>query len=162
MACTEFVAIPIDQHHDETLKAAENEVRDELRRTDTKATGLLGLFGAALAGVLALIASHPGTLATVLLHLAALPIAAAIVLLLAVLRPMFLGATGHGFYRWAQFRTNPAELLADLTGPDVLVARAEMLAALSAAVVAKYRRIRIAVHLLLAGLALLALAVLTA
>lgn len=162
MACTEFVAIPADQHHDEALTAAENEVRDELRRTDSKAIGLLGLFGAALAGVLALIASRPGTLATVLLHLAALPIAAAVVLLLAVLRPALPGATGHGFPRWACFRPDPAALLADLTAPGVLIARAEVLAALSAAVVAKYWRIRTAVHLLPAGLALLALAVLTA
>lgn len=162
MVRAEFVAIPTDQHHEDRLKAAEVDVRDELCRTDTKATGLLGLFGATLAGVLALITSQPGTAATILLHLAALPIAAAIVLLLAVLRPGLLHLATHGFPRWACFRDDPAALLADLTAPGVLTARAEVLAALSAAVVAKYWRIRTAVHLLLAGLALLALAVLTA
>lgn len=160
MVRAEFVAVPADQHHDETLTAAENVVREELRRTDTKATSLLGLFGAALAGVLALIAAHPGTLATVLLHFAALPIAVAVVLLLAVLRPGLLTLAAHGFPRWACFRTDPAALLADLADPGALLGRAEVLAELSAAVGAKYRRIRTAVHLLLAGLGLLALAVL--
>ncbi|TWP51712.1 hypothetical protein FKR81_12655 [Lentzea tibetensis] len=162
MVRAEFTAIPTDQHHQEALKAADSEVRDELRRADTKAIGLLGLFGAALAGVVALLGTHPGSAATVLLHLAALPIAAAIVLLLAVLRPTLDYRCPYGFPRWARFRGLPTDLLADLIEPGALIVRTEVLAAMSAAVVAKYWRIRTAVHLLLTGLALLALAVLTA
>ncbi|MCP2242726.1 Pycsar system effector family protein [Lentzea aerocolonigenes] len=162
MTRCEFVAVPTQQHNTEAVKAADLEVRDELRRTDTKAIGMLGLFSVALAALLALIAAHPSTFATVLLRLAALPVAVSIVLLLSVIRPGIVHNSPHGFPRWAIFRGQPAALLDDLTAPDALNGRLEVLAALSASLLTKYRRIRAAVHLLATGFALLTLASFTA
>lgn len=162
MSSTEFIAVPVEQHDTTAVTAAELDVRDELRRTDTKAIGLLGLFGVTLAGLLALIAANPSTFATVLLRLAAGPIGASVVVLLLVLRPVILRAGAHGLPRWSTYRKQPEALLEDLTAQGSLLCRVDVLADLSAVLITKYRRIRLAVHLLLTGLALLALASFTA
>lgn len=144
------------------LDTGLTQVQDELRRADTKATALLGLFGGALAGALALTRTEPSPAAAVLLYLAAAPIATAVVQLLLALRPR-IGVT-TGFTRWALMVNDPTALLTDLSLPTRNATRvaALRLTDLSALAVTKYRLIRRAVHLLLAGLALLALAVLTA
>ncbi|SDH16586.1 hypothetical protein SAMN05216553_11715 [Lentzea fradiae] len=162
MTRCEYVAVPAQQHHAEAVTAADLEVRDELRRTDMKAIGMLGLFSVALAALLALIAAQPSTFAAVLLRLAALLVAVSIVLLLSVIRPVGIYSSPYGFPRWACFRGQPAALLDDLTAPDVLNGRLEVLAVLSASLLTKYRRIRAAVHLLGTGFALLTLASFTA
>lgn len=171
MATLDYLAIPLDDNTTEpatqdTLSArladGLTQVQDELRRADTKATALLGMFGAALAGALALTRTGPSPVATVLLYLAVAPIAAAVVQLLLALRPRIGGTAG--FTRWAHMVNDPTALLTDLSLPTRYTTRvaALLLTDLSALAVTKYRLIRHAVHLLLAGLALLALAVLTA
>src|SRR4051794_20807888 len=75
----------------EGLVAVRDLVRGELRRTDAKATALLSLVGATLAGVIALSARPmPGT-AMVMLWCSTVPIASAVLALLAVIRPRFGG-----------------------------------------------------------------------
>ncbi|MFD4673717.1 Pycsar system effector family protein [Lentzea sp. NPDC058450] len=158
MRCTEFVAIPVEQHYNEAVKAADAQVRDELRAADTKAVGLLGLFGLMLAGVLVLVATSPGTFATGLVGLAAGPIGAAVVVLLLVLRPVILRVGVPGASRWHTYRHQPEQLLADLTAPGDLHGRVEAVADLSAVLMSKHRRTGVAVRLVLVGLAVLAFA----
>jgi hypothetical protein len=158
----EFTAIPTDRHLVDTLTDELAAVRDELRKADTKALGLLALFGATLAGVIALTRTQVSTPAAVLLHLAALPIGAALVALLLTVRPDLSGCTG--FLRWAAYRRNPAAVVADLdaeSGPVPVVLAVELVH-LSVLALGKHQRVRLAVVLLLAGLALLGLAVLLA
>jgi pycsar effector protein len=158
----EFPAVPTGQHVADTLTDEITAVRDELRKADTKALGLLALFGAALAGVIALTRTQVSTPAAVLLHLAALPIGAALVALLLTVRPNLSGTTG--FLRWATYRRQPTAVLADLAatpGPVPAVLAAELVH-LSVLALGKHQRVRLAVVLLLAGLALLGLAVLVA
>lgn len=61
--------------------------QDALRRADSKAATLLQLVGAALAGVVALVASKPSDAAVVLLWLALVPILVSVLLLLATILP---------------------------------------------------------------------------
>ena len=158
----EFTAVPTDQHLATVIGTETTGVRDELRKADTKALGLLALFGATLAGVVALGKTDMSTPAAVVLHLAAAPIGAALVALLLTLRPNLAGH--NGFLRWQAYRHEPAAIVTDLADDTTFAptALAEELVHLSLLAVAKYQRIRHAVHLLLAGLALLALAVLLA
>lgn len=147
----------------EALVEGEQTVLVELQRGDTKASNLLTFFGAVLAGVVVLAQTRVSPAAIALLYLAAIPTAAAVVLLLWVLRPVF-GGTRAGFTRWAQFTDASAALVADLARPRAqhIEDRAHHLAVLSALVTAKYRRITVAVHLLLLGMAITALALLAA
>jgi hypothetical protein len=158
----EFIAIPTDRHAADDLTTEITGVRDELRKADSKALGLLALFGAAMAGVVALTRTEMSTAAAVLLHLAALPIGAALVALLLTVRPNLTGT--NGFLRWAAYHYEPTAVVTDLDTqpPATPTALATELVHISVLAVAKYRRIRLAVHLLLAGLVLLALAVLVA
>jgi alpha-beta hydrolase superfamily lysophospholipase len=158
----DFTAVPTDQHTTDTLTVEITAVHDELRKGDAKAFGLLALFGATLAGVIALTRTAVSTPAVVLLHLAALPIGAALVALLLTIRPNI--GVADGFLRWAAYHRDPTAVVADLAAdptpaPHVLAAR---LVRLSVLAVGKYRRVRLAVHLLLAGLGVLGLALLVA
>ncbi|WNV83243.1 Pycsar system effector family protein [Umezawaea sp. Da 62-37] len=155
----EFTAIPTDQHTADVLTDEITGVRDELRKADTKAFGLLALFGATLAGVLALTRTDVSTAAVVLLYLAAVPIGTALVALLLTVRPNLAGT--NGFLRWAAYHREPTTVVADIADATVHLphALAEELVHLSVLAVTKYQRIRHAVHLLLLGLALLGLAV---
>ncbi|GAA2690585.1 MULTISPECIES: Pycsar system effector family protein [Actinosynnema] len=137
------------------LRVEITEVQDELRKGDTKALGLLGLFGAGLAAVVALYRDDVAFPATVLLFLAALPMGSALAFLLLTVRP-WLEGTG-GFLRWAAYHREPEAVIADLA--DATPAElAHELVGLSVLAVNRYRRIRTAVHLLLPALALIALA----
>lgn len=131
-------------------------------RADAKATALLGLFGAALAAALVLATRPAGGFSTVVLVLATLPLLGAVGALLSVLYARLDG--DHGFPRWATYRRNLPALIDHLTLPSAcrIHSHALRLADLSALAVAKYRRVNLAVALLLAGLPLLALAALTA
>ncbi len=142
---------------------AKTSVLTELQRGDAKATSLLGLFGAVLAGVIALMRSGLSTAAVVLLFLAAIPTAAAVVLLLWVLRPNLNGGNARsGFLRWAAFLRDPAALVADFDRPQRADDEAQHLAILSVLAIAKYQRIGAAIYCLLTGLALTALALIAA
>ena len=168
MATVDYIAVPTDTDPYElpqaatpdVLRAALDEVRDELRRADTKAIGLLGLFGAALAGVITLIQRNPSIAATILLLLAALPLGGAVVLLARAVRPQ-IGRSG-GVGRWELFRHDPAALLDDLAATASPKRIAARITDLSALAVAKFRRTTRAVDLLLPGVALVILAALVA
>lgn len=161
----DFITIPTTEcdRARQALIEGEQTVLIELQRGDAKAANLLTFFGAVLAGVVVLAQVRVSPATVVLLHLAAIPTAAAVVMLLWVLRPVIAG-TRAGFTRWAQFTTAPAALVTDLSRPrhQHIEDQAHHVAVLSALMVTKYRRITIAVHLLLTGLAITALALLAA
>jgi hypothetical protein len=69
------------------LLAARHQVRDELRRADSKATTLLSLVGATLAGIIALTGRSLPPVATLALWTSALPIGLSVLLLLAAIHP---------------------------------------------------------------------------
>ncbi|MEV6305867.1 Pycsar system effector family protein [Actinoplanes sp. NPDC051861] len=142
---------------------ATTHVRAELARVDTKASTLLALSGTALTVLLALLARTrlPG-LAVAAGWLTAGLIATAVLLLALAIRPNLTG--GHGLVRYA--RRDPAELCEEFhsieqgdgqSRTDHERREAAALVALSRLAVAKYRRVRAAVDLLLAGLAGIAL-----
>jgi len=129
---------------------ALTEVRAELVRVDTKASTLLTLAGTALTVGLAVLARAglPGpALATGCVTVAL--IGAAVALLAGAVRPALGG--NHGFVLYAV--TAPGDLVTDGADMDTPAALSERLVWLSRAVLAKYRRVRTAVDLLLAGLA---------
>jgi len=142
------------------VQQAHEEARDELRRADTKATTLLSLVGAALAGVLALTTRQVSPVATAAIWAAATPIFVSVLVLLSAIRP-----------RLAQFPTPGSWLDAAFNGPGVLLeaessAAATVLAAdvvlLAGVAVTKYQRVSRSVALLVVGLSLLAVALVLA
>ena len=142
------------------LQAEVDQVHAELGRADEKAATLLGLFGAVLAGVVALVTTVdlPGA-AVVALLIAAVPISASVVLLIDALRPRLNFAARDGFIFYAQLAGRPTSVLKALSG-DPVELHATRLTVLSEIAVTKYLRISRAVRLLVIGLAVLALAVL--
>jgi hypothetical protein len=140
-------------------------VRGELGRVDAKCATLAGLTGAAAAFTATQAAGHAPVAVRAAAVAAGLAFtASALVLLLAVLRPT-LGSAG--FCRWAALSAPEIEDCAEKhddaesTGgiPAVSAARAdaaEVLQVLSVITVTKYRRLRVAVDLAAAGVALLA------
>jgi hypothetical protein len=153
MTAANFTAMP-------QLQQAHEQARDELRRADTKATTLLSLVGAALAGVVALTTRQVSVAALVALWLAFAPIFGSVMVLLSAIRP-----------RLSQFPTPGTWLDAVHNGPAALLeasshAAMQVLAAdtssLGGLAVSKYRRIVAAVQLLAIGLSTLAVAMVLA
>ncbi|GGM23150.1 Pycsar system effector family protein [Dactylosporangium sucinum] len=144
------------------LTEAVAAVGAELKRVDSKASTLLTLAGAALTVVLAMISrtSLPavaGVAGWVCVALIGLGIA----LLASAVRPSFNG--DHGFIRYAD-ADDADDVLARLTSDpaDPAAAQrehAQQLHWLSRAVRTKYRRVRLAVDLLVAGVGAAALTV---
>lgn len=134
------------------LRDADAQVQDALRRVDSKATALLTLFGAALAGAIALAARHPAGAGAVLLWVSLAPIGAAVTLLLLTIRPQLTTRPIPGTWLYAA-QVGPSTLLGTYT-PDRadLMAVAEHVCDLARIARAKYRRVRTAVVLLLVGL----------
>ncbi|HVV10549.1 Pycsar system effector family protein [Amycolatopsis sp.] len=134
---------------------AHEQVRDELRRADTKATTLLSVVGVALAGVIALGKAGMPAPALAALWLAALPIFGAVLVLLATIRP-----------KLSQFPTPGSWLDATLHGPGVLLEAGSYAAEVAAndvcllghLAVAKHTRVKHAVNLLIVGGTVLAVA----
>lgn len=140
----------------DVLSSAHEQARDELKRADTKATTLLSLIGASLAGVIALSRASMNTPAMVLLWCAAAPITGAVLVLLLAIKPR-LGAASPGTWLHAA-ELGPEALLDDR---DVTVHRyelAEHTCSLGSIAVKKFRRIRDAITLLTTGLGLLVIA----
>lgn len=134
---------------------AHEQVRDELRRADTKATTLLSVVGVALAGVVALAKAGMPVPALAALWLSALPIFGAVLVLLATIRP-----------KLSQFPTPGSWLDATLHGPSVLLeagsyaaeAAAQDVCLLGQLAVDKHTRVKHAVNLLILGAGALAVA----
>jgi len=137
------------------LLAARDQVRDELRRADSKATTLLSLVGAALAGVIALTGRNLPPVATVALWTSAVPIGLSVLLLIAAIRPNLRGAAPGSWLH--AMNTDPAELLryyASAHAVDVV----DDVRSLGYIACRKFVRIRLAVSLLTLGLVILAAA----
>lgn len=161
---TEYIAAHCDRTElIDRVTDAKASVLTELQRGDTKASYLLGLFGAVLAGVIHLLRSGVSTPAAVLLFLAALPTAAAVVLLLVVLLPRVVVGTGRaGFTRFAAFLRDPEALVDDFDRSQRADDEAHHLAVLSTLAITKYQRIAAAIYCLLTGLGITALALIAA
>lgn len=143
-----------------SLTELRSEVRDELRRADTKATTLLSLVGVTLAGVIALSGRSLPPISMVLLWSAAVSIAASVLLLLSVVRPRLSARPVAGTWLYAA-AVEPDVLLqgcADMT-PAQLAADTVVIARIARG---KYCGITRAVWTLVAGLTLLALALFAA
>ncbi|WP_037347928.1 Pycsar system effector family protein [Sciscionella sediminilitoris] len=143
----------------DTVVIAHEQARDELRRADTKATTLLSLIGASLAGVIALSRAHMPGAASVLLWCAAVPIAGAVVVLLLAIRPrLSAGSKGSWLHAIAADTTAVLAVEDEATHRRYLAEHTRDLAGIA---LAKFGRIRTAIRLLLAGLAVLAAALIT-
>ncbi len=145
------------------LTAEITAVEAHLGRIDTKAGLLLGLTGAAATAVPVLTAgAHLPTLGIFAAMSAVCTFTAAATLLALAIRPRLVmrSRRPHGFMRWAGGTIN--EILADVGAGQFPGAQAARLADLSAAAVGKYRQIRIAVDLALAGLGWVVVTALTA
>lgn len=138
----------------EHVKTAHEQVRDELRRADTKATTLLSLIGAVLAGVVALSTRTMPLSALIILGIAAVPIATAVVTLLTAVRAR-LESAAPGSWLWAA--EHGADALTNLNSANI-DATAVHVTAMARIARAKYRRINRAITLLTIGLAVLAVA----
>lgn len=134
---------------------AHEQVRDELRRADTKATTLLSVVGVALAGVVALAKSGMPPAALAALWLAALPIFGAVLVLLATIRPKLSQFPTPGTWLHATY-AGPATLLD--AGSYAAEVVAEDVCLLGGIAVEKHTRIKQAVNLLVVGAAALAVA----
>ncbi|MDL5198680.1 Pycsar system effector family protein [Streptomyces sp. ALI-76-A] len=141
---------------DKNLDDACAAVASEIARTDSKSSLLLAFTGAVLVG-LASVADTDLPPATKALGAAAvLALGAAAVLLLLVVRPNVSGADQASFPYWA--RLDEEQIRACMDG-DTRPARIRVLSAIA---VTKFTRLRHAVHLSLAALALLLVAALAA
>ncbi|WP_433267263.1 Pycsar system effector family protein [Actinosynnema sp. CS-041913] len=141
------------------VELAHADAAAQIVRADTKAAGLLPLFGGALAGVVALATRPLPSAAGLVLWGAAVPALVAVLLLLLVLRPRFGPGDDFGFSFLARFADEPAGLLDTLAGQpagaEVQAADAVRLAVIAAT---KFRRVRGAVDCLLLSLLLVAAA----
>ena len=141
----------------EGLIAARDQVRDELRRADTKATTLLSLVGVALAGVGVLVTKAPPVAASVTLWVALAPILWAVLLLLSAIRPR-LGGGNPVAGSWLFAATHgPESLLASYGDGEQASATVTAADVCALALIArtKYRRVRSAVDLVAVGVCLL-------
>lgn len=136
----------------EPMATAIAEARDEISRTDSKAGTLLTLATGALAGLLTFAHAHVPFAAAVALWGAAALTTAALGVLLTVVRPSLSGVPRTGV-----FPANESLLNGAVT--DLPARQAGRLRTFSALAIRKHRRVRLAVDLLLGGLAALGVAV---
>lgn len=139
------------------LVADREQVRDELRRADVKATTLLSLVAAALAWVIALTGRPLPTPAHVALWVSAAPILAS-VLLLAAIRPRLTDQPARGSWLHA-VQTGPASLLDTYARTEEsALAAAHDVCDLAAIAHAKYRHIQTSLTALVIGIGVLTVA----
>lgn len=142
----------------DVLRAEADAARAELARIDSKAAALTGWAGTGFAVIsaAATITTLP-TAATAALVAGAGLLAAAVAVLLTVIRPSIPRRGGTGFVRIAALRDG--EQLQELVSVDLAAQRRQAAAhvvRLSQIALAKYRRLRVAVDLLLTALVVLA------
>lgn len=141
------------------LEAETTAARAELARGDSKAATLLGFAGTGfslLAAAGAAVAAHLTLIAQIGLWTSVAALAAAVAVLLGVIRPHLkpTGGTGYGFV--AHAATDVHQLLAALAADhdDPRRCAAEVIA-LSRLALTKYKRLRAATDLMYAALAVL-------
>lgn len=133
------------------IASTVTSLQADLARTDAKASLLLALSGAALVALASSATElHPTVPAAVAASLAAAALLASTLILLLAIRP-HLG--GEGWTSWSRLSTDQ---LRDQLAAGYQVEHLTFMAALA---VRKFRRIRAAVDCMLAGLGLLAVAV---
>jgi hypothetical protein len=141
-----------------SLSVAHHQVRDEIARADAKATTLLSLVGAALAGVVALTTRSVPVPAAVALWCSVVPILASVLVLLSAIRPRlnahpvvstWLHAAEVGASALLKSYQDEGESTASVAHDVCVLARIAR---------AKYIRIQHAVSLLVLGLAALVMA----
>ncbi|MFP8887812.1 Pycsar system effector family protein [Streptomyces mangrovi] len=136
------------------LDQAVTGLENQLARCDTKASLLLALTGALLAGTLSAAPDlHPPTGARITGALGLAALAAATVLLLRAVRPHTFDSDCGSWPHWA--RLTPDQIRHQLVTED---RRPDQIHVLSALAARKYTRIRWAVDCILTGLTLLAAA----
>lgn len=143
------------------VRAEIAAVEAQLGRIDAKAGLLLGLSGAgATAGPVVIPGAHLTVPAAPAAWLAVAALATAAALLALAVRPALTVASGtpSGFLRYAS--QAPAVVLAELADPDAPDRLAAHLVDLAAIAARKYRRIRLAVDVMLVGIGSAALAAL--
>lgn len=137
----------------ETLRLEITAVEAQLARIDTKAGLLLGLtVAASTAGPVVITNMRPDAAAAAVAWVAVAAFAAAAATLALTVRPM-LGTRSrspHGFSSYAG--RSPQEILAGLDAGHTPLALATRLTDLSTMAVTKYRRIRMAVDVVLVGI----------
>jgi hypothetical protein len=146
------------------LSTTHAQVRTEIQRADTKAATLLALVGATLAGVIALTGRPVPGPALAALWLAAVPITASVLVLLATVQPRVSSsrrpAVPGTWLHAAQ--VGPATLLEAYHRTHDDLTLAQDVCVLARLAWAKYRQIQAAVVLLVCGLSTLAVALVLA
>lgn len=142
---------------DQALTDAVHDTDQKIARTDSKASLLLAFTGAVLAGLVSVADSRLPLAAKILGGIAVLVLAAASVLLLLVVRPRLGGHDRASFPYWAGLRDDDG-IRASMTG-DTRAARIRVTSALA---LRKFVLLQRAVDTILAALALLLLAALSA
>lgn len=145
---------PLTTSGDRNRDAACATVTGEIARTDSKASLLLAFDGAVLAGLASLADKDLPVFTKVVGGLAVLALAAAAVLLLLVVRPcLAVGTAAPGtFPQWARLEDTELEVAME---QDHRLARIKALSMLAAR---KFRRLALAVDVILAALTLLTVA----
>ncbi|GAB7036022.1 Pycsar system effector family protein [Streptomyces sp. NPDC021749] len=141
---------------DANLTAQVTTLESQLGRCDSKASLLLALTGALLAGLATSAPSlQPPTVATLIGVPGIAAVLAATFLLLLAVRPCTRGDDRASWPHWARL---PADQIRIQLAED---RRAQQIGVLSQLAATKYRRIRIAVDCIISGLGLLTLAAIT-
>jgi hypothetical protein len=140
------------------LSVAHSQAREEIARADTKATTLLSLVGAALAGVVALTTRSVPVPAAVALWCSVAPILASVLVLLSAIRPRLNAYPVVGTWLHAAQVGASALLESYQDDRESTVSAAHDVCVLARIARAKYVRIQHAVSLLVGGLAALVVA----
>ncbi|GLW95438.1 Pycsar system effector family protein [Actinokineospora globicatena] len=136
------------------LELVRSDARVELERADDKGKALVKVVGIALAGVVALTGRSMSPVAMAMVWASAVPIGMSVLVLLSVIRPRLNGPVQGSWLHAAT--VGPETLLRTLAGEQSAVFAATHVCRLAAIARSKYRRIQVAVTLLVIGLLLLA------
>ena len=137
-------------HSFDNLNDALRTLTSELARAETKASIVLVMTGVGLGFVATQGSRHQGATVLVVGAAGAMCLVIVIVVLLVTVRPVRIGTvTAEGWSRWA---TLEPDMLRDHMRADL---RAERVSFLSRSVVIKFRRLRLGINLILAGVSLL-------
>ncbi|MGV9454742.1 Pycsar system effector family protein [Streptomyces sp. NPDC003635] len=137
-------------HSSDNLNDALRTLTSELARADAKASIVLAMTSVGLGFVVTQGSKHQGSTVLAVGAAGAMCLVIAVVVLLITVRPVHIGTvTAEGWSRWA---TLEPESLRDHMRADL---RAERVAFLSRSVVIKFRRLRLGINLILAGVSLL-------
>ncbi|MFK0152128.1 Pycsar system effector family protein [Streptomyces sp. NPDC090493] len=137
-------------HSSDNLNDALRTLTSELARADAKASIVLAMTGVGLGLVATQSSKHQGAAVLAVGAAGAVCLVIAIMVLLITVRPVHIDTvTAEGWSRWA---TLEPESLRDHMRADL---RAERVSFLSRTVMIKFRRLRLGINLILAGVSLL-------